>query len=314
MVPIANRVLPVMLRGRIDDGYSDNYVSRPGYSRLGRQRYNALAGLDYEALRDELMQYLLQYLEYRIGRAGPYYGRQLGYQPNYAYPQTNYNYYPDRFYQRQPVYQRGYNNGYNGYQGYPAPIPSPYPGTIPIPQAVQLTANNQYPGISPNVQYTGNVGNVQYSNGQDSPGTVNIPVDTAKQENRIKLSTIKQRMAEIGDANDNHHTQPMPSASLIQMLLATPSPRRPLIPQRLIQSHTPAPLQQPVQRNIQSVATPKRNIQSIPNPRPVTTTQRQPVRSVEILTAATTASSPVVTSTTSAPVTETSKDEMQAVS
>ncbi|XP_073993483.1 uncharacterized protein isoform X1 [Rhodnius prolixus] len=193
VVPMVDRVLASRPRFR-----PPAVVDQSGYPvperrypvRVPRPYDDYLPPLDYEALREEIMNYLIQYLQFRARRINPYY--------YYQHAQSETPYYPPP---RAPYYPR--------YPVSPAIAPTLPPVLPAIPPA--------YPGYSafssPNVQYSQPEQQSQHQQEETQSDGV--------------LGQLKDRM-DRHDHRDSSDTRP-PSSALIRMLLARPSTQRPAV-------------------------------------------------------------------------------------
>ncbi|BES92239.1 Hypothetical protein NTJ_05047 [Nesidiocoris tenuis] len=240
----------------------ENAYPVPAPPILGRrQPYRGLPGargyapapyspqIDYESLREEIMNYLIQYIQYRMRGYIPGYG-------GYSDPVGAGGYYQPR----PPLYQQDYYNQQRYYPGrfgsgaIPPPVPpqaapplaAPRPvpgfglGQPPVPQYADFAQPGPIPpggvyGRPPFIPggYNAPVGpaasypyinpNVQYSDSQDASGsTTTASTKASNQDTQASetLNAFKARM-DASDHRDASDTRP-PSPGLIRTLLARP--------------------------------------------------------------------------------------------
>uniref|UniRef100_A0A1B6C490 Cuticle protein 6 n=1 Tax=Clastoptera arizonana TaxID=38151 RepID=A0A1B6C490_9HEMI len=237
--PINNSVRPVYQQ---DDGVSPPYPA------------------SYRSLRDELMEYLLQYLQYRSNRINPYLP------PNYQnqFPNPNVNYpYPNQPYNFNPYINPNFVNPYINPNINPnVPFQNPYINPY-TPQPLGYP-NVNYPQNIPNVPYV--TPNIQYSGQQYTQSSQYVP---RGYEPDPRLPPVESQRSRPPQASTDAVSYQLPPAQLLRMLLA--------------RGTTKEYDTQPTQTTtLESYTT---------TPQPTT---KQPVRNVQIVAAASTTSSVTV--------------------
>lgn len=177
---------------------------------------------NYRSLRDELMDYLLQYLQYRANRVNPYLPNNYPNQfqnPNLNYPYPNQSPYGYNPYINPNYGNPDYGNPYNNPNINPnipftrSPYLNPY-----TPQIVGYP-NVNYPQQNvPNVPYVSP--NIQYSGQQYNPNSQYVPRAYNQQPDPRLAARDSQRNSRPTQATTDAATYQLPPAQLLRMLIA----------------------------------------------------------------------------------------------